>query len=99
MRMIRWMYGYTRMDRISNGVIRDLVKVASIEDRMRERRLRWFAHVKRMIVGAQVRSCERVNILEGKRGRGRPKQSLNKVITKNLKVIGLTDDMAHDRRL
>ena len=27
MRMIRWMCGYTRMDRISNGVIRDLVKV------------------------------------------------------------------------
>jgi len=28
MRMIRWMCGYTRMNRISNGVIRDLVKVA-----------------------------------------------------------------------
>jgi len=36
MRMIRWMRGYTRIDRIRNGVIRDLVKVAPIEDKMRE---------------------------------------------------------------
>ena len=47
LRMIRWMCGYTRVDRISNGVIRDLVKVAPIGDKMRETRLRWFDHVKR----------------------------------------------------
>ena len=47
MRMIRWMCAYTRMDRISNGVIRDLVLVASIEVKMRETRLRWFGHVKK----------------------------------------------------
>ena len=47
MRMIKWMCGYTRMDRISNGVIRHLVKVAPIKDKMRETRLRWFGHVKR----------------------------------------------------
>ena len=40
MRMIRWMCGYTRMDRIRNEVSRDLVKVAPIEDKMRETRLR-----------------------------------------------------------
>jgi len=27
MRMIRWMYVFTRIDRIRNGVIRDLAKV------------------------------------------------------------------------
>ena len=36
MRMIRQIYDCTRMDRISNGVIGDLVKVAHIEDKMRE---------------------------------------------------------------
>ena len=35
MRMIKWMCGYTRRDRIRNGVIRNLVKVAPIEDKMR----------------------------------------------------------------
>ena len=34
MRMIRWMCGYTKMDRIRNEVIKDLVKVAPIEDKM-----------------------------------------------------------------
>jgi len=50
MRMIRWMCGYTIMDRISNGVLRDLVKVAPIEDKLREVRLRWFGHVKRSVM-------------------------------------------------
>jgi len=34
-RMIRWICGYMRMDKISNGVIRDLVKVAPIGNKMR----------------------------------------------------------------
>jgi len=39
MGMIRWMCGYSRIDRIRNGVIRNLVKIAPIEDKMRETRL------------------------------------------------------------
>jgi len=31
-----------RLDKIRNEVIRDLVKVAPIEDKLRESRLRWF---------------------------------------------------------
>jgi len=55
MSMIRWIYGYMRMDRISNGVIKGLVKVVPIEDKMRETRLRWFGHVKRRSVDAPMR--------------------------------------------
>ena len=99
MRMIRWMCGYTRMDRIRNEVIRDLVKVAPIEGKMRETRLRWFGHVKRRSVDAPVRSCERINTPVGKRGRGRPKKSLDEVIRDDLKVAGLTEDLSQDRRL
>ena len=69
MRMIRWMCGYSIRDRIRNKVIRDLVKVAPIEDKMRETRLRWFGHVKRRSVDAPVRSCERINTPAGKRER------------------------------
>ena len=68
--MIRWMCGYTRMDRIRNEVSRDLVKVAPIEDKMREIKHRWFGHVKRRGVDTPVRSCERINTPLGKRGRG-----------------------------
>jgi len=93
MRMIRWMCGYTRMDRIRNGVIKDFVKVAPIEDKMRETRLRWFDHVKRRSVDAPVRRCERINIPEGKRGRGQPKMSLDEVTIEDLKVVKLIEDM------
>jgi len=86
------------LDKISNGVIRDLVKVAPIEDKMRETRLKWFDHVKRRSVDAPVKRCELINITEGKRGRGRPKKSLDEVIREDLKVVGLTEDMTQDRR-
>lgn len=35
----------TREDRIRNKYVRDQIGVASIEDKMRETRLRWFGHV------------------------------------------------------
>ena len=98
MRIIRWIYGYTRMDKITNGVIRHLVKVAPIEDKMRETRLRWFGRVKRS-VDVPVKRCETINVCKSRRGRGRPKKSLDKVIREDLKVVGLTEDMDEDRRL
>jgi len=88
----------TRIDRIRNEVIRDLVKVTPIEDKIRETRLKWFGHVKRS-VNARVSRCEMINIPEGKRGRGSPNKSLNEVIREDLKVIELTEDMTQDSRL
>ena len=87
------------MDRISNGVIRDLVKVVPIEDRLREIRLKWFGRVKKRSADAPVRRCERINIPRGKRRKERPKKSLDEVIIEDLKVVGLTENMARDRRL
>ena len=55
--------------------------------------------MKRRNVNAPVRRCEKINISEGKIARGRPKKSLDKVIREDLKVVGLTEDMAQDRRL
>ena len=75
MRMIRWMCGYTRLDRIRNVVIRERVGVVSLEKKMRETRLRWFGHIKRRSVDAPVRRCEAINLLHCRRGRGRSKMS------------------------
>ena len=87
------------MNKTRNEVISDLVKLASIKNKMREIRLRLFNHVKRRSMDAPVRRCERINIHESKRGRGRPKKSLDKVIKEDLKVVRLTKDMAQNRRL
>lgn len=79
--------------------LRDLAKVAPIEDKMRESRLRWFDHMKRRSVAASVRRCEIIDISRSKRGRGRHKKSLDEVIEEDLKVVGLTEDMVQDKRL
>jgi len=49
--------------------------------------------VKKRSVDAPARRSERINIPEGKRGRGRPKKSLDEVIREDLKVVALTEDM------
>ena len=60
MRMIRWICGHTRLDKIRNEVIRAKIGVASIEDKMREVRLRWFGHLRRRPEDALVRRCETI---------------------------------------
>ena len=65
---------------------------------MRVTRLRWFGYLKRS-VDTPVRKCERINILESRRGRGRPKMRSNEVIIKDLKILGLKEGRAQDRRL
>ncbi|KAG5620699.1 hypothetical protein H5410_005917 [Solanum commersonii] len=74
MRMLRWMCGHTRNDTIRNVNIRDKAEMASMVDKMREGRLRWFGHVKRQYVDALLRRCEMLVIVGSRRGRGRPKK-------------------------
>ncbi|WMV29422.1 hypothetical protein MTR67_022807 [Solanum verrucosum] len=74
MRMLRWMCGHTRSDKIRNEVIREKVGVASVVDKLREARLRWFGHVKRWCADAPVRRCEGLIVEGTRRGRGRPKK-------------------------
>ncbi|VFR02807.1 unnamed protein product [Cuscuta campestris] len=54
MRMLRWISGKTRWDRISNEVIRRQADMAPVEDKLREARLKWFGHVRRRDVDAPV---------------------------------------------
>ncbi|XP_070004146.1 uncharacterized protein [Nicotiana sylvestris] len=99
MRMLRWMYGHTRLDRIRNEVIRDKVGVASVEAKMHEARLRWFGHVKRRITDAPVRRCERLALGGERRDRDRPKKSWGEVIRQDTAQLELTEDMTLDRRV
>ena len=39
-KMLRWMYGYTKPDKIRNVLIREKVSVVLIDDKMRETQLR-----------------------------------------------------------
>ncbi|XP_070042135.1 uncharacterized protein [Nicotiana tomentosiformis] len=99
MRMLRWMSGHTRLDRIRNEVIRDKVGVAPIEDKMQEARLRWFGHVRRRSTDTLVRRCELLTLEGLRRGRGRPKKRWGEVITQDMAQLQQTEDMTLDRKV
>ncbi|KAJ0851966.1 hypothetical protein HanRHA438_Chr14g0632811 [Helianthus annuus] len=96
MRMLRWMCGHTRLDRIKNEVFRERLGVASISDKIKEGRLRWFGHVKRRQTTAPVRVVETLTV-EGRRGRGRPKLTWEEQIRHDLLESHLSEDMVQDR--
>ena len=99
MRMICWICGHIRLDKIRNKVIRGKNKVVSIEDKRRDARLRWFGLIKRRNMDALVRRCEMIDHPNYSRSRGRSKKSWSGVIRHGLKTLGLVEDMTQDRRL
>ena len=56
MRMLRWICGHTRMDRVRNDDIRDMLGISPIEEKLIQHRLRWFGHVQRRPPEAPVHS-------------------------------------------
>ena len=98
MRMLRWMCGQSRSDKVRNELFREKLEVAPVAEKMREARLRWFGHVQRRSVDAPVRRCERIVVGDSQRGRGRPKKYWGEVIRQDMETLNLTEDMTLDRK-
>jgi len=56
MHMLRWMCGNTRRDKVRNKDIRTKIGVTSVEEKIKENRLRWFSHIRRRPTGASPAS-------------------------------------------
>lgn len=74
MRMLRWIYRKTRRDMIRNEAIWGKMGVTTIENKMREARLRWFRQMKRRYVHASIRRWERLTIMDVRIRRSMPKK-------------------------
>ncbi|CAN6687311.1 unnamed protein product [Malus baccata var. baccata] len=75
------MCGHTRNDKIRNKDIRGKVGVAEIVGKLRENRLR----------------CDYGTEVQDRRGRGKPKKTLEETLRKDLEYLDLTEDMTQNR--
>jgi hypothetical protein len=71
MRMLRWICGNIRRDRVRNDDIHKRLGVAPVEEKLVQHRLRWFGHIQRRSVEAPFRSGVIRRSDNEKRGRGR----------------------------
>ena len=97
MRMLRWICGHTRMDRVRNDDIRDRLGIAPIEEKLIQHRLRWFGHVQRRPPEAPVHSGILKHDGNMRRGRGRPKLTWEETIRRDLKDWSIPRDLSLDR--
>jgi len=84
-RMLRWICGHTRMDRVWNDNIRGRLGVAPIEEKLVQHRLRWFGHVQRRSSEAPVHCGVLSRDINVRRGRERPKLTWGEAIKRDLK--------------
>ena len=96
MRMLRWMSGVTREDRIRNEYIRGSTKVLEISRKAQEGRLRWYGHILRREeehVGRRTMEME----VRGRRRRGRPKKRWIDCVREDLRAKGIDETDADNR--
>lgn len=79
---------------ISNDDLRKKTGVQAIQQTIQERRWRWLGHVCRMPANSLTRTALRC-ISQGKRNRGRPKETWRRTVEKELKSKCMTLETAH----
>ncbi|RCV13281.1 hypothetical protein SETIT_2G334300v2 [Setaria italica] len=97
MRMLCWIYGHKRRDRVRNEDVHDRLGVAPIEEKLIQHQLRWFGHVQRRPPEAPVRSGTLRRDSNVKRGKGRSKLTWEEAIKGDLKGWNIPKDLALDR--
>lgn len=77
MRVLRWICGHIRNDRIQNDYVWEKISVAPTEEKMTENRLKWFGHhVQRRPLEVPIR---RVDCTIFKTVKRRPKRTLEEI--------------------
>jgi hypothetical protein len=96
--MLRWIYGNTRRDRVRNDDICERLRVAPVEEKLVQHRLRWFGHIQRRPAEAPVCSGVIRRSDNEKRGRGRLNLTWEESVKRDLNDWCITKELALDRR-
>ena len=96
MRMLRWMCGVTRRDKIRNENIRGTTRVVQASKTITEKRLKWYGHVRRMKYEHIVRRMLDVDI-PWKRRRGRPNLRWKEACKRDMTEVDLKEDKTTNR--
>jgi hypothetical protein len=98
MRMLRWICGHTRKDRVRNNDICERLGVAPVEKKLLQHHLRWFGHMQWRPPKAPIRNGIIRRTDNKKRGRWRPNLTWEKSVKRDLKDCCITKDLALDSR-
>ena len=84
MRSLRWMCGRTSQDKIRNECFREHLGATSMEDKIRETRLRWFGNLQ-CRPAMPIRKSLAMQVDGPPRERGRPRRTWMEVVNIDLK--------------
>lgn len=96
MRMLRFMSGVTRKDRIENEYVRENLGVDCVGDVMAQSRLRWYGHVMRKLEEDVVKRVWKEDT-GSERRRGRPELTWDAVVKRDMEERGLKEYMVWDK--
>ena len=96
MRMLRRIKGVTLREKVMSVDIRKELGVTSIQEKVREMRLRWYGHMQRMEEHNEVRAVVDMRV-PGKRPRGRPRGRWMDCVRRNMQALRITPEDAQDR--
>ena len=96
MRMLRRIKRVTLRDKVKNVDIRKELGVNSIQEKVREMKLRWSGHMQRMEENNEVRAVVDIRV-PGKRPRGRPRGRWMDCVRRDMQELRITPEDAQDR--
>ena len=96
MRMLRWMSGVTREDRIRDEYIRGSTKVVEISKKVQEGRLRWYGHLMRRENDHVGRNTMEVEV-QGRMRRWRPRKRWQDCVRDEMHLKGINKEDTQER--